>query len=245
LCVRLYLQEFALGRALKQQNSRRRSRADELSQSSAASVASSACSGAPSTAAPPGDSPEDLSQFLQAFKEMASNLDEDGARNLLVWSPLFLPTVEGLMRQGGEQGSRAPRGRLKKQNPPEVRKPAPHPRAQAVAAERLEHMNKLKAMYMAEQTGAGAEQAAPQGATLPVEPPAPYGATMLARPGSTEHVVPRAAQLREAQPRQRSPSAPPRTGLPLAPTATGDVLDDWEDEVDDLLNWTSTLPGFE
>ena len=36
--------------------------------------------------------------------------------------------------------------------------PAPHPRAQAVAAEKLEHMNRLKAMYAADDTGAlGAE----------------------------------------------------------------------------------------
>ena len=42
--------------------------------------------------------------------------------------------------------------------------------------------------------------------------------------------------------RQRSPSAPPRSsgmGGSFAPVELGD---DWEDDVDDLLNWTNELP---
>ena len=123
-----------------------------LHQTSSLSVnsdSSSVAAGAASSASAAGG--DDLSQFVAAFKEMAHNLDEEGARNLLVWSPLFLPTVEGLMRNGGEPGARRPKPKLKSEQPREVRHPAPHPRDQEVRAERLEHMNKLRAMYQVDQ----------------------------------------------------------------------------------------------
>lgn len=182
----------------------------------------------------PPESGDDLSQFVQAFKEMAHNLDEEGAANLLAWSPLFLPTVEGLMRQGNEAGTRGPRLRTKAHNPPEVRQPAPHPRAQAVAAERLEHMNKLRALYSVEQPSTATPPAAP---VVPPPTAAACGACPpTQRAGSCEHIP----LPREVMPRQRSPSAPVRREVPMSPSATGD---DWEDEVDDLLNWTSGLPN--
>ena len=124
---------------------------DQLSTTSVASNSSSVATGASHSSAAAGGGGEDIAQFVAAFKEMANNLDEEGAKNMLAWSPLFLPTVEGLMRQGGNPLERAPRSKLKGSNPPEVRKPAPHPSAQRVAAEKTEHMNKLREMYMMEQ----------------------------------------------------------------------------------------------
>ena len=169
-----------------------------------------------------------------------------GARNLLVWSPLFLPTVEGLMRRGGESGNRGPRTRIKANNPREARHPAPHPRAQAVAAERMEHIAKLKAMYMggAEQQrheAGGADVTVRLPVPLPeqqpedLEPPARQGSAGASTQGSPR-----------PQLRQRSPSAPPVGSSPRAAVdggGGGGVEDEWEDEVDDLLNWTSGLPA--
>ena len=170
-----------------------------------------------------------------------------GARNLLVWSPLFLPTVEGLMRRGGESGNRGPRTRIKANNPREARHPAPHPRAQAVAAERMEHIAKLKAMYMG-----GAEQQRHEagGADVTVRLPVP-----LPEQQQPEDLVPPARQgsagastqgSPRPQLRERSPSAPPVGSSPRAAVdggGGGGVEDEWEDEVDDLLNWTSGLPA--
>ena len=167
-----------------------------------------------------------------------------GARNLLVWSPLFLPTVEGLMRRGGESGNRGPRTRIKANNPREARHPAPHPRAQAVAAERMEHIAKLKAMYMG---GAEKQRHEAGGADVTVRLPVP-----LPEQQQPEDLVPPARQgsagastqgSPRPQLRQRSPSAPPVGSSPRAAVGGGGVEDEWEDEVDDLLNWTSGLPA--
>jgi len=266
-------QEFALGRALKQQHSRRGAQRPRtpLHESTLSAASNGGSSYAGSSAPPPADG-EDLSQFVQAFKEMANNLDEEGAKNLLVWSPLFLPTVEGLMRNhGNDAGTRGPRPRMKAHNPPEVKQPAPHPRAQAVAAEKLEHMNRLKAMYAAEQQQMQQEQmqiaaaaqpplAAAQHVAPVVAPADADYATCLAgaaaaacRPlcasgaGSVAGrafddlaaVAPRMAN--HTLIRQRSPSAPVRGEKLVTPhTPAGD---DWEDEVDDLLAWTTDLPN--
>ena len=90
-------------------------------------------------------------------------------------------------------------------------------------------MNKLRAMYSAEMSAA----AAPPPAQAEAPPP----------PQMTLPV------------RQRSPSAPPlssayarlddgATGtLWPPPSGAGELADDWEDEVDDLLDWTSGLPA--
>ena len=211
-----------------------------LHQTSSLSVnsdSSSVAAGAASSASAAGG--DDLSQFVAAFKEMAHNLDEEGARNLLVWSPLFLPTVEGLMRNGGEPGARRPKPKLKSEQPREVRHPAPHPRDQEVRAERLEHMNKLRAMYQVDQPPPPPPPAAhghddARGASL--APPVRQGSAERARAG---------ADLSPASCRQRSPSAPPSYAAParFASDATAPIGDDWEDEVDDLLDWTSGLPN--
>ena len=279
-------QEFALGRALKQNNGRRRGGGGPLANTS--NVSSNGGGSTSSSAAHDAD----LSQFVEAFKEMANNLDEDGARNMLAWSPLFLPTVEGLMRHGNDV-ARGPKPRMKGQNPHEARHPAPHPRAQAVAAEKLEHMNKLRAMYMAEmgevqqqQQQYGQQQ---YGHDYPPNPPPPqitggwdYGEySEFGAPGpaddlgspmrSNQNTYRQHSPLSATKARlvgqtapPRSPSAPPRTGLenirmaaereastassrpppPPPQKFAGETWDDEfdEDDVDDLLNWTSGLP---
>lgn len=244
-----------------------------LHQSSTTSVSSS-------TSSVPDAGGDDLTQFVAAFKEMAVNLDEDAARNLLAWSPLFLPTVEGLMRQGGSSfGSSAPRAKpkLKGANPREVRKPAPHPRHADIANERVEHMKKLKAMYMQEvdapppssspppPPSSSSSHYSPQPPRLAaaiademLPPPAaaygPYGGSYRgpARGGPSENSdlsppVRHGSAERRMAPSPgappRSPSAPPRFGtVPLGAPPADDLGDDWEDDVDDLLDWTSGLP---
>ena len=94
---------------------------------------------------------EDLANFVTAFKEMASQLDEDGARNLLMWSPLFVPTVQGLMRPGARPRRAKPR--LKASNPPELVHPAPSAADVATAAARDAHMAQLQRMYAAGGAG--------------------------------------------------------------------------------------------
>ena len=279
-------QEFALGRALKQNNGRRRGGGGPLANTS--NVSSNGGGSTSSSTAHDAD----LSQFVEAFKEMANNLDEDGARNMLAWSPLFLPTVEGLMRHGNDV-ARGPKPRMKGQNPHEARHPAPHPRAQAVAAEKLEHMNKLRAMYMAEmgevqqqQQQYGQQQ---YGHDYPPNPPPPqitggwdYGEySEFGAPGpaddlgspmrSNQNTYRQHSPLSATKARlvgqtapPRSPPPPPRTGLenirmaaereastassrpppPPPQKFAGETWDDEfdEDDVDDLLNWTSGLP---
>ena len=210
-------QEFALGRALKHQHQRRRPPAaapesQTASNTSTASASSTATAAAATAASahPPGD----LTQFVTAFKEMAENLDEEAAQNLLAWSPLFLPTVEGLMR-GGDPGTRGPKSRIRAPLPKEVRNPAPHPRAQAAAAERLEHLAKMRQMYAAGMSGG--EPAATCGSASSVAPP------------------------RDSCVSGGSAPPPPATVAPPASAAGAD--DDFlEDEVDDLLQWTTDLP---
>ena len=75
-------QEFALGRALApsgRRHGRRRVTAE---------------------AAAPVEA--DLAMFMQNFKELASRLDEEGAKNMLRFSPLFMPTMQGLLHPGGD-----------------------------------------------------------------------------------------------------------------------------------------------
>jgi len=95
-------QEFALNRAL----SRRPAPPGEAAgpyhlppishRPASTSVASSAA----------GPSNE-LQQFVAAFKEAAEQMDEEGASNLLRWSPLFLPTVQTLMQPPSRLGTAA------------------------------------------------------------------------------------------------------------------------------------------
>lgn len=169
--------------------------------------------------------PQELSQFVTAFKELAETLDEEGARNLLLWSPLFMPTVDGLMRGPGAAApgaGKAHRTRLRAGLPREVRNPAPHPRAAEAAAERAQHLAKLKQMYSQGPSADDGELRPPPRPEPPAAPEAP--------PLPPSH----------AGGSQRRPASP---GATVAHGVPGDGIgDDWEDEVDDLLQWTTGLP---
>ena len=85
------MQEFALGRAIAQRPYRTRPVA-----------------GAPERAAA-GPSDDALSEFVSAFKQMASQLDENGAKDLLKWSPLFMPSMQAPASQHSSgQGTERP-----------------------------------------------------------------------------------------------------------------------------------------
>lgn len=229
-------QEFALGRALKQTHQRKQQQQQQAPQApteqllagvpqqstSSYSVASSSAASA--------KGPGELSQFVAAFKEMADHLDEESAKNLLAWSPLFLPTVENLMRPDGT--FRPPKSKIRGPLPKEVRHPAPHPRVQAAAAERLEHIAKMRQMYGVGMVG-GAEEMAGRGSAPPPSAAA-HGAASAN--GTTQ-------QLRGRGDGGTAPgafpAAPPQS---TAAAAVGDDLGDLsEDEVDDLLQWTTDL----
>ena len=245
-------QEFALGRALKQTHQRGRTRTVAPSAdfggvpnsltASTTSASSSTTNSSAAQARAPADG-EDLTHFVAAFKEMAANLDEEGARNLLVWSPLFMPTVEGLMRGGAEPGmSRGPKPRLKERQPREACHPAPHPRVLEAQAQRAAHMEKMRSMYAQEAQAAAGLAAAPPPPELPtVTPCTPpqsreqVAATPPARPPGPGPVpVP-------VPPLPPAPVAPPmETGRAPPPRAAFEE-DEWEEEVDDLLDWTNNL----
>lgn len=260
---RLLFQEFALGRALTQRNQRGRHGSSSMPSSLTASTTSSVS--ASSTPPPVPENPEELAQFVTAFKEMASQLDEDGARNLLMWSPLFMPTVETLMRSGAEARSRKPR--LKAGNPHELRHPPPRAPPPA-AAERDAHMARLRGMYMSGDGagdggesggGAGGHEAAAPAAAAPEPAPRPapeYAGRMAAvsevapyaGSGATCVGVGGGGHGSSQAHGQRAPieSMPTRAygaspGSPWIPSGGSALDDDWEDQVDDLLDWTNTL----
>ena len=133
------------------------------------------------------------------------------------------------MREKG--GSlRAPKPKLKGDNPREVRHPAPDPSALRVAETRVQHMERMRAMYMAGPPPPSAALAGP-----------PAGAVPFGADPSVDVSPPRAAACAPiSEFRQRSPSAPPRVA---GAGMINDLGDDWEDDVDDLLDWTSGLPA--
>ena len=223
------LQEFALGRAIAQRP--RRTRASE--------------GPSPSENAEPSD--DALTEFVSAFKQMASQLDEDGAKNLLMWSPLFMPNIQGLMRrpQGDQQqtGSRrrsqeaaaqvqnrgqdscgdpasaAARGG---RNIPRAR---PAPKMNPVAEQRDARVHRLQQMYgcggSAEDMPTEASPMAPQRDAL-LSPGGGIGARSPGMPTSTRSAV----------------QAPGAGGAGVQSSFDDD---DWEAEVDGLLDWTTGL----
>ena len=74
-------QEFALGRALQPTAGRRSGRRR-----------------VPVEAAP---TDTELNVLVHTFKELASQLDHEGAKNMLRFSPLFMPTMQGLLNPMG------------------------------------------------------------------------------------------------------------------------------------------------
>lgn len=217
-----------------------------------------------SSVAPGTDSPEDLQQFVAAFKEMASSLDEDGARNLLMWSPLFMPTVEGLMNT--RYGSQGPKPRLKAGVPREAKHAPPRSRPSSAAAQRQAHIAKLQALYAGGGGGGGGgddrgacDGAAGGGSALPGQVAGSFqsvhGAASMQGPSldadparSTGAVFESAVHTAEAplgKPGAGFASQPPGSpwvGAQTVPKLPVALEDDWEEEVDDLLNWTTTLP---
>ena len=167
-------------------------------------------------------------------------MDEEGARNLLMWSPLFMPTVDNLMKNSSRSmGGPARKPRLKAAMPREVTHPAPNAQADAAAAQRQAHMAKLQALYMA-----GAVPPPPHETRMPplhsaVPPlhsacPGGHGSALtpemhISAAGSTTSYV-------DIYPRV----TPPRAACASALNAG--LNDDWEEEVDDLLTWTTQLP---
>ena len=248
---------------------------------------------------------EDMAQFVAAFKEMASTMDEEGARNLLMWSPMFMPTVQNLMNSnfaGG--GSQGPKPRLKGAMPREVKHPKPASRPNSALAQRKAHIAKMQAMYMG---GGGAQP--PQepdpldeahermqriqqqqqqpwqqqpiftteagAAAVHVHIPSVNGATSMQGPLLDGYSDPARGATgmygASSPPKSRSLSsgcgggpiygagmrAPPSPARELAGSpwagaervgsraklkTAGSLDDEWEDEVDDLLNWTTQLP---
>ena len=75
-------QEFALGRALHRPTAGRRSGRRRV----------------PVEAAP---TDTELNVLVHTFKELASQLDHEGAKNMLRFSPLFMPTMQGLLNPMG------------------------------------------------------------------------------------------------------------------------------------------------
>uniref|UniRef100_A0A7S4FB52 Uncharacterized protein n=1 Tax=Chrysotila carterae TaxID=13221 RepID=A0A7S4FB52_CHRCT len=94
-------QEFALGRALSQNNRGLRRGVPSVQEEPGPSgFGTSEIANLPTDA--------DLAKFVETFKDVASQLDEEGAKNLLMWSPLFMPTVQTLLQPGGAAAVPAP-----------------------------------------------------------------------------------------------------------------------------------------
>ena len=245
-CVPM-LQELALGKALKQRGAHPQHLTSDVFGSASAGTALTSTTpilSASSASPRPTQSPEELAQFVSAFKEMASTLDEDGARNLLLWSPLFMPTVEGLMISGSQGRGRGSRTRLKAAMPHEAKHPAPITRPSAAAAQREAHLAKLQAMY-AHGSGGSGESLVGQGIG-----PAAVGSEASTHPSVEHHggvKSPGSRCLDECNASVVIPVTHAASRAGSHPQSSGSgaefdpAADDWEEEVDDLLNWTTSL----
>ena len=238
-------QEFALSRALNQRPRRGGGASNTFAAPfdptcSEASSTTSGFSAASSASTRPADGPEELAQFVAAFKEMASTMDEEGARNLLMWSPLFMPTVDNLMKNSSRSmGGPARKPRLKAAMPREVTHPAPNAQADAAAAQRQAHMAKLQALYMA-----GAVPPRPHETRMPPLHSAPLHSTQT-RPGGHGSALTPEMHISAAGSTTSYVDIYPRVTPPRAACASAlnaGLNDDWEEEVDDLLTWTTQLP---
>ncbi len=258
-------QEFALGRALApsgRRHGRRRVTAE---------------------AAAPVEA--DLAMFMQNFKELASRIDEEGAKNMLRFSPLFMPTMQGLLHPGGDV-PRHPGGgttaleppvgttgraqaavaSLLADEPPRVAEAMLPPASQrrrssggggsTVRAQRQQRLQRLQHMYNCGGAPAEAASAARVGASpspelalaprpaavspelsfspLPPPPPPPPAAELRA---GGAWAVGSGPSSRTRTPRLGSPGYAPK------PSYGASLPDDWEDEVDGLLDWTKGLGG--
>ena len=201
------------------------------------STASSASSVTASRGGVGAASGEDLAHFVQAFKEMAENLDEEGAANLLMWSPMFMPTVEGLMRHGD---MRRPKPKLKGAQPREVKHPLPHPRAVEAAAERASHMEKMRRMYIQGQEENRQQQ-------QPQQPPSQQQQQQQHMQMQMQMQMMQQMEIQQMQQMPTAPLAPPQYAPPQQqfqpppPQPPVPLDDEWEEEVDDLLEWTNGL----
>jgi hypothetical protein len=272
-------QEFALGRAIAQRPRRR-----------GAAVADVPL--APSV----GTSSEELAMFVQQFKDMASNLDEvcpsaatstrsalilacrliacrnvclqAGAKNLLMWSPLFMPSMQGLMQAQPDARLRPSSGRRRTQEAvaelqrsadgaatlnsdaavPGRSKPAGRPRppkVNSVAVQRDARVHKLQQMY---GCGGGDADGTAGVAANGVASAMGSGGGV----GGGGALPPRAAAATspywDSSQHPRSPYSTRVSGTAsaagLTPARGGGSPgndDDWENEVDGLLEWTTGL----
>ena len=250
-------QEFALGRAIADRPRRGRCAAP---------------ANAPSEA---GDA--DLAQFVSAFKDMAGKLDENGAKNLLEWAPLFMPAIQGMV-SGAPAAPQLSQGRRPSLRQSQPRKPGiPAARSSSgkkpLAEARDARLQQLQAMYFGADGAPDASAREPSPPPLPsasrhgegrgdegrrgeegrrggggssprLPPVEPFGAVAPrgAAPGASLSSSPRGGQGSRSRP---SFSPPPRSPLPHAPPAplphALPAGDEWEDEVDGLLEWTSSL----
>ena len=272
-------QEFALGRALQPTADRRSGRRR-----------------VPVEAAP---TDTELNVLVHDFKALASRLDHEGAKNMLRFSPLFMPTMQGLLNpMGGVDVGPPVMSRHRAQsNVAELQQvaalrvtdsllpPAAERRrggadgGSTVKGRRQQRVQQLQQMYSlggGETAGAplaiaGTTQQAPPRPVLPwafegeraAERPAGVSVSLAAvQAGAPLHMPPLdAAALRAIGSRRDSHiSATPRlralTPVGSRPLSVRETMlesttwsgggaaaldDEWEDEVDGLLEWTKGL----
>lgn len=250
-------QEFALGRALQQPAGRRRAGRRRVP-----------------TEATPSD--PDLANFMEQFKDLAGRMDQEGAKNLLRLSPLFLPTMQGLLHPGAPVGASSlepPVGTSRRAQVAvgaavggaakltDAQLPAAAERRRGggsnVKTQRQERVQRLQQMYSC--PGAAADSALPTLTEPSVDPAVnQWGATAVPQVvmGATSTVVGADIALGSARccagRGQTSPAKAvweprPADSPPMSRNhgrnslGVGSLGDEWEDEVDGLLEWTRGL----
>lgn len=243
-------QEFALGRALQPPAGRRHGRRR-----------------APAEATP---SDPELANFMDAFKDLAGRMDEEGAKNLLRLSPLFLPTMQGLLHPGAPIGPSAlepPVGTRQRAQAAvgasvggaakltDAQLPAASERRRGgnnVKAQRQERVQRLQQMY---SCSGAADSALPTHAEPSVDPAVnQWGVTAVPQVvmGATTVVgadIPLgSARCYAGCGGRTSPTKAvweprPSDSPPMSRNSigVGSLGDEWEDEVDGLLEWTRNL----